>query len=97
MKDSYLDNLVTTEHTAQATNYIESVYPQIVDTYFKQRLIDLNTYLVTCSDMQMEDGDIFQIKYKQYKTQFDETIKTALNSIKTTAGISTLTISMERA
>lgn len=97
MQDAYLDGRITQDHIDTATNYIEAVYSQITDNYHKQRLIDLQVYQLVCLDNQIDSEDIFGTKFEQYKELFKEALKNALDAIKTDSGLSTLSVTLERA
>ncbi|MBD3768100.1 MAG: hypothetical protein IE928_09170 [Gammaproteobacteria bacterium] len=97
MQDAYLDNHVTPENESNALEYVERMHPEITDEYHKEKLVELKKYQMICLENQVAEGDIFDTKRKQYRELFNDTLKAALSAVKTTAGMSTLTIPMERA
>lgn len=97
MQDSYLDEYQNQDHIDNATAHIEAVYPDIVDVYHKARLIDIQAYLNVCRDNQHDADDLFVQKYKLYKNLFKEAVTDAKSKINEAAGLSSLTIPLERA
>lgn len=96
MQDTYLDDRITPGITEQAAQFVETVYPQVTDEYHKNRLIQIESYKIACIDNQSEADDIYGIKYGQYKSMFKDAVHDALDSIKTSSGLSSLSITMER-
>lgn len=97
MQDAYLDSLITTEITEQATNYVEAVHSSITDTYFKEMLIALRVYILVCLDNQSEPDDIFATKKTDYKEMFKEVLENAESKQSASESKSTLSFPMERA
>ena len=84
MQDYYLDPKKTTLLTDEATNEIEVLYPDITESYFKQRLIDLTVYMKICIDEQSDTDDIYTTKYKQYEKLLEKTLSQAINNLAKT-------------
>jgi len=96
MTDGYLDREIDQATIDAATSDIETRYPDIVDAYYKQKLIDLRVYLLICLANQTAADDLYTAKYKLYSKEFDATLKAAQSSIAKVNNNALFSIHIER-
>ena len=78
MIDDILDPLVTESIIADSVLHIENTYPDVVDGYFKDRLIELQSYIQVCMSNQSVIDDIYHVKLGQYSKELDKTLTQSL-------------------
>lgn len=96
--DAYLKNRVTESIEATATSDVEEIgtFP----SEWKDRLIVIRAYILTCLEQGGQDGDTFAVKLKQYRQEWDFVLsqaKHAASAANPTNPMPVLSIPIERA
>ncbi len=73
--DPYLKKDATASRQSQATEQVNQMgtYP----TFWRERLIELKTYIIICQECMAAEGDVYEVKLKAYRTEFSNALVSA--------------------
>lgn len=106
--DAYLHPLVTEAREQRAAADVVGQFESTttLPTFWKQRLVILRAYIITCQDCQKAPDDLFASKLKTYSSEFDKSATAAITARDTAAaggtiggsvgGASFFTVGLER-
>ena len=78
--DAYLHPLVTEAREQRASADVVGQFESTttLPPFWKQRLVVLRAYIITCQDCQKAPDDLFASKLKTYSTEFDKSATAAI-------------------
>lgn len=92
-QDAYLQRFCTPEREARAFDAVD-VYGSF-DAAWRNKLAQLQCYLLACLENQADDEDLFSAKYKLYRQHFEAMLTQARAAQTPADGITTSVFSVE--
>lgn len=105
--DAYLQPLVTEAREARAIADVAGQFETTtaLPAFWKQRMVILRAYVITCQESQRAPDDLFTAKLKTYSAEWDKAVPAAIVARDAAAagsggsavgGASFVTVSLER-